>query len=213
MRNRTDKILHLFLTLVTVLSISLCSGISVLADSPQTAVSISSEGSSASLPFSVENMFPGDAETKTYEIDVSHKASVTLAFSAALREADENLASALKFKISDPSTGQTFFDGSINDLKDPITKELNGKNTSDKVYYEITGYLSTSAGNEYMDRTLIADFKWEIAEDDISNLDKPPKTFDGSLIVIALTLLCLSAFAIVVVLFKKKKEDKNISDK
>lgn len=174
--------------------------------SDTTIISFSTENYESLVPFTAENMFPGDAVTKTFEIDVSHKNSVTLNFTVNVRAGYEKLAEVLKAKISDPVSGETLFDGLMKDVPDALQKELGGKNSTDKVYYEITAYLSTSVGNDYMNKSLIADFKWWVAEEDISNLDKPPKTFDSGTVFIAAGLLAVSAAAIIVLKRRKKDE-------
>lgn len=174
--------------------------------SATTVISFSSEKYESSVPFTAENMFPGDAVTKTFEIDVAHKNSVTLNFTADVREGYEKLAEVLKVKISDPVSGETLFDGLMKDVPDAMQKELTGKNSTDRVYYEITAYLSTSVGNDYMNKSLIADFKWWIAEEDVSGLDKPPKTFDSTAVFIAGGLLAVSAAAIIVLKRRGKDE-------
>ena len=172
-----------------------------------TVISFSTENYESSVPFTSQNMFPGDAVTKTFEIDVAHKNSVTLNFTADVREGYEKLAEVLKVKISDPVSGETLFDGLIKDVPDALQKELAGKNSTDKVYYEITAYLSTSVGNDYMNKSLIADFKWWVAEEDVSNLDKPPKTFDSATVFVAGGLLVVSTAAIIILKRCRKKEE------
>lgn len=179
--------------------------------SDTTVISFSTENYESSVPFTAQNMFPGDAVTKTFEIDVAHKNSVTLNFTADVREGYEKLAEVLKAKISDPVSGEALFDGLMKDVPDALQKELAGKNSTDKVYYEITAYLSTSVGNDYMNKSLIADFKWWVAEEDVSNLDKPPKTFDSAAVFVAGGLLVVSTAAIII-LKRCRKEKEEVTE-
>lgn len=116
-------------------------------------------------PFKVENMFPGDRERKYYCVRVSHKGDVTLRFHADIRPGYEKLAEVLKCRIVLPDNGEVLYDGLMRDMPDSVNHKLRtGSATTSEVYYKITAYLDTSVGNEYMDKTLIADFRWWVEE-------------------------------------------------
>lgn len=116
-------------------------------------------------PFKVENMFPGDRERKYYCIRISHKGDVTLRFHADIRPGYEKLSEVLKCRIVLPDNGEVLYDGLMRDMPDSVNHSLRtGSATTSEVYYKITTYLDTSVGNEYMEKTLIADFRWWVEE-------------------------------------------------
>ncbi len=116
-------------------------------------------------PFKVENMFPGDRERKYYSVRISHKGDVTLRFHADIRPGYEKLAEVLKCRIVLPDNGEVLYDGLMRDMPDSVNQSLRtGSATTSEVYYKITVYLDISVGNEYIDKTLIADFRWWVEE-------------------------------------------------
>ena len=109
-------------------------------------------------PFSVGNMFPGDAEAKTFRVEVSRKASVTVHFRADVRPGYEKLAEVLKARVV-LSGGEVLYDGLMRDMPQSVDTALTGSGT-DVLTYEITASLDTSVTNEYQNRDLVADFRW-----------------------------------------------------
>ena len=145
-----------------------------------TALSLHSRNTGDNVPFSVGNMFPGDSETKYFRVSVSHKGNVVLRFRADVREGYEKLAEVLCCRIALPEGGEVLYDGLMCDMPESLNRELRtSTRTTSEVYYEITAYLDTGVGNEYMNKSLIADFRWWVEETE--NLDAP-QTGDLSLI-------------------------------
>lgn len=152
-------------------------------------------------PFQVENMFPGDSETKYFRVRVSYHDKITVHYKAT-RLGYEKLAEVLKVRVNLLSTGETMYDGLIRDMPESLTHKLaSQKSTTDELYYEITAYLDTSVGNEYQNNDLIADFKWWVEE--TGNLDDSPQTGDTSNILLwaVLAACSLSMMIIKFVLF------------
>ena len=153
-------------------------------------------------PFQVENMFPGDSETKYFRVRVSYHDKITVHYKATVRLGYEKLAEVLKVRVNLLSTGETMYDGLIRDMPESLTHKLaSQKSTTDELYYEITAYLDTSVGNEYQNNDLIADFKWWVEE--TGNLDDSPQTGDTSNILLwaVLAACSLSMMFIKFVLF------------
>lgn len=153
-------------------------------------------------PFQVENMFPGDSETKYFRVRVSYHDKITVHYKATVRPGYEKLAEVLKVRVNLLSTGETMYDGLIRDMPESLTHKLaSQKSTTDELYYEITAYLDTSVGNEYQNNDLIADFKWWVEE--TGNLDDSPQTGDTSNILLwaVLAACSLSMMIIKFVLF------------
>ncbi len=158
-------------------------------------------------PFHVENMFPGDVETKYFRIQVSYHDKVTVHYHADIRPGYEKLAEVLKVKIRLLSTGETMYDGLMRDMPESVTYKLaSAKSTTEELYYEITAYLDTSVGNEYQNKDLIADFRWWVEE--TGNLDPSPKTGDSTNIVVwALLAFCTGSILIFLLVTRRRKED------
>lgn len=170
-----------------------------------TALSLHNRNADDNTPFKVGNMFPGDSETKYYRIRVSHKGKVILRFHADVRPGYEKLAEVLCCRIVLPESGEVLYDGLMRDMPESLNSALNtDKSTTSEVYYEITAYLDTSVGNEYMNKDLIADFRWWVEETE--NLE-PPQTGDSFNLYLWLSLAAVSLFLLILLWRKRKKED------
>lgn len=158
-------------------------------------------------PFHVENMFPGDVETKYFRIQVSYHDKVTVHYHADIRPGYEKLAEVLKVKIRLLSTGETMYDGLMRDMPESVTYKLaSAKSTTEELYYEITAYMDTSVDNEYQNKDLVADFRWWVEE--TGNLGPSPKTGDSTNIVVwALLAFCTGSILIFLLVTRRRKED------
>ena len=67
-------------------------------------------------PFQVENMFPGDSETKYFRVRVSYHDKITVHYKATVRPGYEKLAEVLKVRVNLLSTGETMYDGLMRDM-------------------------------------------------------------------------------------------------
>lgn len=156
-------------------------------------------------PFQVTNMFPGDAETKYYCIQVSHKGDVVVRYRADVRPGCEKLAEVLRCRVTLLTTGETLYDGLMRDMPKSLDHSLyTSTSTSSELYYEITAYLDTGVGNDYMDKTLIADFRWWVEETD--NLD-PPQTGDAFNPWIWIGIAAASLFMMIILLWNRRREE------
>lgn len=158
-------------------------------------------------PFTVDNMFPGDAEIKYFCVRVSYHDKITVHYKATVRPGYEKLAEVLKVRVKLLSTGEMLYDGLMRDMPESLTHKLaSKKSTTDELYYEITAYLDTSVGNDYQNKDLIADFKWWVEE--TGNLDDSPKTGDTSNILLwAVLAACSLSMIIILHVTRRRKED------
>ena len=158
-------------------------------------------------PFAVDNMFPGDANTKYFRVRVSYHDKITVHYKATVRPGYEKLAEVLKVRVNLLSTGETMYDGLMRDMPESLTHKLaSKKSTTDELYYEITAYLDTSVGNDYQNKDLIADFKWWVEE--TGNLDDSPQTGDTSNILLwAVLAACSLSIMILLLVVRRRKED------
>lgn len=156
-------------------------------------------------PFNVQNMLPGDSETKYFRVRVSHNGAVTVKFHADIRHGYEKLAEVLKVKVTLLTTGEEMYDGLMRDMPASVAHTLNSQNDAeDELYYKITAYLDTSVGNDYQYKSLIADFRWQVEEE--GNLI-PPKTGDNSAIVPWAVAAAVSGLFIVILIVRRRKEE------
>lgn len=154
--------------------------------------------------FACSNLLPGDAETKYFRVQVSHKAAITVHYHADIRPGYEKLAEVLKVRIVLLTTGHTLYDGLMRDMPKQLSSPLSGSGT-DELHYEITAYLDTSVGNDYQNKDLIADFRWWVEE--TGNLG--PKTGDSSGILLWIAAAAVSgAVCIFLIISHKRKEGK-----
>ena len=162
-------------------------------------------------PFTVGNMFPGDAEIKYFCVRVSYHDKITVHYKATVRPGYEKLAEVLKVRVKLLSTGEMLYDGLMRDMPESLTHKLaSKKSTTDELYYEITAYLDTSVGNDYQNKDLIADFKWWVEE--TGNLDDSPQTGDTSNILLWAVLAAgsLSMIIILLVTRRRKENEENV---
>ena len=126
-------------------------------------------------PFKVINMLPGDSEVKNYCLKVSYKNSVTIKFLIDIHNKPSKILEVLKLKVVLLNSGDILYDGLMSDMGELETYSFEKSDTSktEELYYEISAYLDTSVGNEYMGSTeLKADFKWWV--DEKENLVRAP---------------------------------------
>lgn len=170
----------------------------------EKALYLHSRATGDNTPFKVINMFPGDSETKYYCVRVSHKGDVILRFRADIRPGYEKLSEVLFCRVTLPENGGVLYDGLMRDMPESLNHPLNtDKSTASEVYYEITAYLDTDVGNEYMNKDLIADFRWWVEETE--NLDSP-QTGDSLNIYLWLCIAAGSLFILIMLWRKRKKE-------
>ena len=164
------------------------------------------------IPFQVGNMFPGDTESKQYRLEVSYKGGVTVHFRADVRPRYEKLAEVLMCRVS--LNGTQLYDGLMRDMPESLSRALpRSRGTTVSLDYDITVYLDTSVGNEYMGKGLYADFRWWVDENSSgpNEPSKPggliaPKTGDGGGIFLWASLAGLSLFLLLLLLFLSKRQ-------
>lgn len=125
------------------------------------------------MPFRVIDMLPGDSVTQTFVVNVKDRDARELRFALRLIPGSKKLAEVLNIRIFTASanapldeTTAPLYDGTFAELSeqtlsDPLILDLNG-DSSEKIYYAICVSLDTSAGNEYQNLSLEAQFHWSI---------------------------------------------------
>ncbi len=161
--------------------------------------------------FQVSNMLPGDSETKYFRVRVSYHDKITVHYKASVRPGYEKLAEVLMIRVKLLSTDEAMYDGLMRDMPESLTHKLvSEKSAADELYYEITAYLDTSAGNEYQNKNLIADFRWWVEE--TGSLDKSPQTGDtsGILLYAMLAVGSLDMIILLLVTRRRKEAEENV---
>ena len=154
-------------------------------------------------PFNVTNMFPGDIETKYFLVRVVHKGDIILRFHAEVRPGYEKLAEVLKCRVVLPESGDILYDGLMRDMPESLNVDLQtDSEITSEAYYEITAYLETSVGNEYMQTELVADFTWWVEETD--NLG-PAHTSDGLEYTVWIIVAAASLIIIIILAARLRK--------
>lgn len=180
--------------------------------------------------FQVDNMFPGDAVQKGFFINVSHTGTVKLYFNAALQDGtDPILASGLRISITRSS--DLLYDGPFSGVSGPYVWTLTPSDEADHetIPYIIKVYLPTSAGNDFQNKTLVADLQWWVEDADqptrnnltpwvVTPSGKPdiPKTIQtiaqtgDTFPLVLLAVVCLAAFiGLIVLILRRRKDDRH----
>ena len=123
-----------------------------------SAIVLNGPDESANQIFTVENMFPGDAVSQDYVLNISHKENIDVMFKADIQEGSEPLAEVLKLKVTIQGEETPLYDDLMKNMPDSLTYTLAGN--VQNVTYCLTVYLDTSVGNRYQKQNLKADFSW-----------------------------------------------------
>ncbi len=121
-------------------------------------IALNGPDESANKVFTAENMFPGDAVSQKYVLNISHKENIDIMFKAKVQQGFEILAEVLKLKVTIDGIDEPLYDGLMKATPEPVTYTLPASQQS--VTYCLTVYLDTSVGNKYQKKDLKADFEW-----------------------------------------------------
>ncbi len=161
MKKRIPRYLvGLLLALLLVLGLSVSA---FAAGQDSERMRLKEPDTSGNTAFMAENMFPGDAVTKDFTVQVSHKKPISLYYHADIRPGSEKLAEVMMVTIRLPQKGKVLYDGLMRDMPNALEYQLAA--SEKEVVYQITAYLDTSVGNEYQYKELVADFRWWYMEE------------------------------------------------
>ncbi|MBR4295343.1 MAG: hypothetical protein IKT56_00710 [Clostridia bacterium] len=143
----------------------------------ETVISIYKDHAEDSARFEVPNMFPGDREMRSYLVRVAYRGRITVRFRADIKQGYEKLAEVLKCKIILRGENKTLYDDLMRDMPGSVDHRIYSySDTLTELAYDITVYLDTSVGNEYMNKELVADFCWWVVEHGGSTPSVPDET-------------------------------------
>lgn len=139
----------------------------VKAAKEAVTLSLHSKNPGENVAFSLSNMFPGDSVTQSFQVSVSYTGTITVHFQAGLQENDRELAKVLEMKVVLAGTGELLYEGMLADMPE-LLQELStdSKSQTEELTYEITVELSTGVGNEYQNKSLMANLSWWAEGDD-----------------------------------------------
>lgn len=169
-------------------------------------ITINKHSKSENNSFNLSNMLPGDIKTEYYCIQVSYVDTVLLKYSANIKEELGDLSNVLTIKVKLMNTNEVLYNGTLKDIPKTINYSItSNKNTTDELYYEITISLDKSVGNEYQDKKILIDFKWEVDSDNLEN----PYTSDNILLWIVLSASSGLIIILILLIFKRERKDEN----
>ncbi len=157
-----------------LLALLLAAGLPTTASAsgiPSGSMRLNDPDTSGNTAFAVENMFPGDAETKDFTVKVNHREPISLYYHADIRPGYEKLAEVLMVRIQIPAKNITLYEGLMADMPSALEHRLTAQET--EVVYRITVYLETSVGNDYQFQELVADFRWWYTEEAVPEEPAP----------------------------------------
>ena len=133
------------------------------AEETSAEISLYQNNAEDSVPFAATNMLPGDSVTKNYNIKISHKGKITVKMNIDVT-AGEKLSEVLYCKVT--LGDDVLWQGLMADFPKSVDHVVNTtEKTTTHLEYNITAYLDTSVGNEYMEQELLADFCWWVEEE------------------------------------------------
>lgn len=161
------------------------------------------------VPFAVDNLFPGDTITQYYGVKISHKEDVDLLFRPDVTEETKALGGVLHIKVANMETGEVLFDGKFAEADGKEVSQTIAANDAEESisYFEVTVSLDQSVGNEYQAARLLADFHWYAAQEE--DLIRPPQTGDIFMILLGTVIAVSAALLTLLVVYKRRKEGGN----
>lgn len=158
--------------------------------------------------FSMENMFPGDADMRYFRVKVSYKNTVNVRYHADIRKGYEKLAEVLQTRVRLVETDEVLYEGSMKDMPEKLNHMLSSTTkTTDELCYEILTYLDTSVGNEYMNTETIVDLRWWVEE--VENLTSPKTGEYYRMLAIAILAGMSVTGALFFLILKRREEEKD----
>ena len=216
---KTNSIIKLAITIISIFILMTAGTGTVFAadtvldqaSGGETTIKLCRGKSADSAAFHMTNMLPGDSETHSYSVNISYKGVLTLNFNADVREGYEKMAEVLKCKVSLRS-GEVLYEGLMRDMPQSIPYQLpDSSGGTTEVIYDITAYLDTSVGNEYMNQELYADFNWWVDADDsksgTSGKDSGVLTGDNSNILPWAAAAAGALILVIILLLRRRKKE------
>lgn len=123
----------------------------------------------ADQPFRVENMLPGDVQSRLYCVRVYRSQEITLHFTVKNLRSTGELEQALCLRVTRLDDGAVLCDGPAAEVLGAVySTVLPGDSSPIDSRYRVEAYLPTAAGNEYQQTRLLVDLEWYCEEDGLT---------------------------------------------
>ena len=130
-----------------------------------TSIELTAKDGYDNVPFSVDNMLPGDNATQYYCVSVTHDSTETVRFYVNVDTA-QKLTAIMRVKIEQlvpDAEDEILYDGLMKDCTAVDVSVTASSETVTPIYYRITVYTNgAEVGNEYVGESLTADFSWRL---------------------------------------------------
>ena len=130
-----------------------------------TSIELTAKDGYDNVPFSVDNMLPGDNATQYYCVSVTHDSTETVRFYINVDTA-QNLTAVMRVKVEQlipDAEDKILYDGLMKDCTAVDVNVTASSETVTPIYYRITVYTNgAEVGNEYAGESLTADFSWQL---------------------------------------------------
>lgn len=130
-----------------------------------TSIELTAKDGYDNVPFSVDNMLPGDNATQYYCVSVTHDSTETVRFYINVDTA-QNLTAVMRVKVEQlipDAEDKILYDGLMKECTAVDVSVTASSETVTPIYYRITVYTNgAEVGNEYAGESLSADFSWQL---------------------------------------------------
>ena len=130
-----------------------------------TSIELTAKDGYDNVPFSVDNMLPGDNATQYYCVSVTHDSTETVRFYINVDTA-QNLTAVMRVKVEQlipDAEDKILYDGLMKECTAVDVSVTASSETVTPIYYRITVYTNgAEVGNEYVGESLTADFSWQL---------------------------------------------------
>ena len=155
--------------------------------------------------FEVRDMLPGDTVTKYFCVRAYHEKALELFFRTEVTQETKDLGDVLHIRVTHLETGEVLYDGAFagadgQEFPEPLDENVQGETTA---YYRVDVSLDTSAGNEYQQAGLTADFEWFVKDE--GSLEPPPTGVTAGL-TLWIVLAAASLTLVVLLILIRRKE-------
>ena len=123
-------------------------------------IKLSDEGDAEKIRFTVDNMLPGDSETKTFKVTVTNPKIHTIKFKAELASENPAFEDVMRISVQIDGERKPIFDGLVKDLSGGVDAGVVSGETNEFI---ITVTLDPSAGNECQNSEVAINFTWWVA--------------------------------------------------
>lgn len=110
------------------------------------------------------NLFPGDSQTKRYQVKITYQDRITLCFDTTVGSGSEKLSEVMKIKVHLPSTGELLYDGPIDTMPTLTHTLTSPQKVTQDIPYDVTIYLDPSADQSYQNLDFDAGLHWWASE-------------------------------------------------